>query len=132
MMMVIDSLVFFSVPTGYFAILNTTEYEFDVSVYSPPGTVVFEACIFLEDPGSIDLVDIARSGTQAAIDYLINGESSYVVNEPTEIISINITTNQSLMIRDDQFTLSVFIVRNMSGVPPLLLTPPLIIHIIGK
>ena len=41
-------LSLFSVPIGYYAIFNATHYEFDVSVYSPVGTVVFEALIFLK------------------------------------------------------------------------------------
>ena len=46
----------FSVPTGYYAIFNATHYEFDINVYSPVGTVVFEALILVENPDDVSIV----------------------------------------------------------------------------
>ncbi|XP_065913242.1 uncharacterized protein [Dysidea avara] len=44
-----------TIPTGYFTIFNATHYEFDVNVYCPIGTVVFEGCILVEDPNTVQL-----------------------------------------------------------------------------
>ena len=41
--------VLYIVSPGYVLALNATEYEFDISVYSRVGTVVFEALLFVEN-----------------------------------------------------------------------------------
>ena len=47
--------ILYTVSPGYVVAFNATEYEFDVNVYSPNGTVVFEALLFAENPSSLYL-----------------------------------------------------------------------------
>jgi len=50
------------VSAGYFVTFNATEYEFDVNVYSPLGTVVFEAILIAENPGNLSILSVNFDG----------------------------------------------------------------------
>ena len=56
--------ILYTVSPGYVVAFNATEYEFDVNVYSPAGTVVFEALIFAENSSSLVTMGVAFSGTE--------------------------------------------------------------------
>jgi len=93
----------FSVPSGYLTIFNATHYEFDVNVYSPIGTVVFEALLLVEmtDERGIVLVDFQDSaGTGGVGDiepFSINGMgNSDVISPVTGDVLITITTDELL------------------------------------
>ena len=47
--MMFTSFLLYLVPTGYIITFNATEYEFDVSVLSSVGTVVFDALLVVEN-----------------------------------------------------------------------------------
>jgi len=50
------------VSAGYFVTFNATEYEFDVNVYSPLGTVVFQAILIAENPGNLSILSVNFHG----------------------------------------------------------------------
>ena len=88
-------------PTGYFVTSNATEYEFDVNVYSPTGTVVFEVLLIAENISAFENVSIIAyfAGLSTEYDpYTINGMNREVIfNSPTEnpllIIAVDTTLN---------------------------------------
>jgi len=88
------------VSAGYFVTPNATEYEFDFNVYSPLGTVVFEAIFIAENPDDLLILSANFDGQQTNYDpFSINGET-----DPTSSVSFNppITTNTLLTITLDQ------------------------------
>ena len=68
-------MLLFSVPSGYLIAPNATEYEFDVNVYSPVGTVVFEALLIAENSINDFVLVIANfAGAETEFGpYSING-----------------------------------------------------------
>ena len=68
--------VLYTVTLGYVLALNATEYEFDVSVYSPLGTVVFEALLFVENANNFTSIvaNFAGTGTEYS-PFSINGDN---------------------------------------------------------
>ena len=83
------SFVLYLVLTGYNITFNATEYEFDVSVHSPVGTVVFEALLIVEDFNDLLIITATHSGPPL---YSINGAGTQVVFDSS------IRTNPLLMI----------------------------------
>ena len=72
------------VSPGYRLRFSATQYEFDVNVYSPVGTVVFEAFIFAEDAINLVIMGAAFSGSEANYGrFSING-----MDLATEIIPV--------------------------------------------
>ena len=66
--------VLYIVTPGYALAFNATEYEFDISVYSPVGTVVFEALLFVENPNNFTLIGVNFAGVETEYSpYSING-----------------------------------------------------------
>ena len=51
------------VPTGYIITFNATEYEFDISVHSSVGTVVFEALLIVENITNFVIIEVNFSGS---------------------------------------------------------------------
>ena len=125
---------FFSVPTGYFAIFNATHYEFDISVYCPIGTVVFEAMHFYENPDDIQLalVDFS-SGTTGTIGdfeaFSLYGMGNGAVVGPDGLITV--TTDQLLNASDTtcDFSLSSLVT---TGAITDSITAIVIVHKISK
>ena len=87
----------FSVPPGYLITYNATEYEFDVNVYSPIGTVVFEALLVAENIS--DFLTIIFNFAGAAAEF-----GPYSINEmDTQVtFDISIEINPLLTIRLDE------------------------------
>ena len=85
-------------PQGYLIAPNATEYEFDVNVYSPVGTVVFEALLIAENNiNDFILIIASLSGAQAEFGpYSINGMDERVEFVPP------FTTNPLVTIRLDE------------------------------
>ena len=66
--------VLYTVPVGYVLALNATEYEFDVSGYSPVGTVVLEVLLFVENVNNFTVIAASFTGTEREyFPYSING-----------------------------------------------------------
>ena len=88
----------FSGPAGYLIAPNATEYEFDFNVYSPVGTVVFEALLVAEIDISNFVLIIARfdGALTEYTPYSINGMDTEVQFTPL------ITTAPLLTIRLDE------------------------------
>ena len=63
------SFVLYLVLTGYNITFNATEYEFDVSVYSPVGTVVFDALLIVENITAFMRITVSISGTDSQITF---------------------------------------------------------------
>ena len=88
----------FSGTAGYLIAPNATEYEFDLNVYSPVGTVVFEALLVAEiDISNFVLIIVRFDGAQTDFGpYSINGMDTEVQFTPL------ITTAPLLTIRLDE------------------------------
>ena len=88
--------VFIASP-GYNIIFNATEYEFDVSVYSPNGTVVFEALLLVED---LSVITVIRVNFVGNVDnYYVNGMNTEVNFFPIETLAnplLTVTLNGAL------------------------------------
>jgi len=80
--------------------LNATHYEFDVNVYSPIGTVVFEALVLLEYPEDVLIVLVDFQGTVGGgfRPYSISGMGQHGTfnGDFTDDILINVTLEQEL------------------------------------
>ena len=86
----------FTVPTGYIITYNATEYEFDVNVYSPVGTVVFNALIIAENINNFFTISVTFDGDESQYGpFSINGTSQVRFDFP-------ISTNPLLMITLDE------------------------------
>ena len=57
------SIVLYLVLIGYNITFNTTEYEFDVSVHSVVGTVVFDALLIVENITAFMRITVSFPGT---------------------------------------------------------------------
>ena len=59
---------------GYYIAFNASEYEFDVNVYSPIGTVVFEALLIAENVSNLLTIASNFAGARREFGpYSING-----------------------------------------------------------
>ena len=86
----------FAAPTGYIITYNATEYEFDVNVYSPVGTVVFEALLIAENINNFFTISVTFDGDESQYGpFSINGASQVRFDIP-------ISTNPLLMITLDE------------------------------
>ena len=104
---------------SFIAQFNTTEYEFDINIYSPIGTVVFEA-LFIINPNvtveylsfNITVMDEMVGESSVDVNFLINGTAPPLVVQQAPFQSIYllaITTGSILDIMDITFSLSAFI-----------------------
>ena len=88
--------VLYTVSVGYLLAFNATEYEFDVSVYSPVGTVVFEALLIVENVNNFTSIGAGFVG--AEVDY-----SPYSINEMNfSVVFIPIRRNPILEVALDE------------------------------
>lgn len=71
-------MLLYLVPTGYNITFNATEYEFDVSVYSPIGTTVFEALLIFENVTVLQPIINFDGESSDFAPYSINGMNSEV------------------------------------------------------
>ena len=102
---------------------NATEYEFDVNVYSPIGTVVFEVLLLVENPNNMLLLLVDLVGMIVNI-FSFNGMGNFVEFFGTSIsenITLAITLDETLNPDDRnvtyQFSLSTIALdRNGSAV----------------
>ena len=130
--------ILYTVSPGYVIAFNATEYEFDVNVYSPTGTVVFEALLFAENSSSLITMGAAFGGTEADYGpYSING-----MDVTTEIFPIRSNNLLRIRIDDDgalnpndneavyEFTIRAFAVTSLGSTTVLL--ENVILHEISK
>ena len=102
----------FSVLPGYILAYNATEYEFDVNVYSPIGTVVFYALLVAENINNFIDISVNFTGNQSQIGpYSINGMSGPAIfmlpisANPLLTISLNETLKSTDEQEDYNFTM---------------------------
>jgi len=103
---ILNFITFTVVPVGYHAILNATQYEFDINVYSPVGTTVFKALVIEESPGDIFAVDSAGLPTQF----------NKITSNTTIIITLNTPLNPSDEAVVYRFMLTAIVVSRSQGV----------------
>ena len=92
---------FITVPTsGYIAMFNATQYEVDVNVYAPVGTVVFTALVFVENPDNLHYMGIY---TYPLSQFSVNGMPDtyqyFNYNDEAELdrmLVVNITLREAL------------------------------------
>ena len=85
--------------TGYNITFNATEYEFDVSVYSTVGTVVFDALLIVENFDALVVITVSSSGFPL---YSINEADTQVVFElPRTNPLLTITLSEVLNLDDE-------------------------------
>ena len=88
----------FLVPS-FIAQFNATEYEFDINIYSPTGTVVFEA-LFIINPNitveylNFDIIPIDEMVGESSVDrqFLINGTTPPLVIQQAPFQSMYLLT----------------------------------------
>ena len=127
-----------TVTPGYITAFNATEYEFDVNVYSPAGTVEFEALIFAENPSSLVVLGVAFGGTEADYGpYSINGMDITAEVFPirsNNLLTIRIDDDGALDPNDNktvyEFIIRAFAVTLQHGTTELQVN--VILHEIGK
>ena len=128
--------VLYTVAPGYALALNATEYEFDVSVYSPVGTVVFEALLFVENPNNFTSIGVNFAGPETEYSpYSINGMNLAVsFTSITRTHSLTVALDEVLDLSDeeaiDEFRIDAVGFLHPSG--SIDLRADVIIHEIGK
>ena len=99
----------FTVSTGYTITYNATQYEFDVNVYSPVGTVVFQALLIAEDINSFFTISVRFDGNPSQYSpYSINGTDRFdfpISMNPLLTITLDETLNSTDEQVDYEFTL---------------------------
>ena len=71
------SVVFCLVSPGYIIAFNATEYEYDINVYSPVGTIVFEVLLDVENFADTIAITVTLAGNADNFGhYSINGMNS--------------------------------------------------------
>ena len=99
--------ILYAVSPGYGITFNATEYEFDVNVYSPVGTVVFEALIVAENASSLVMLGAGFNGSEPNFGHFsINGMD--FVAEILPIRSSNLLTIRIAESLDPQHNESVY------------------------
>ena len=93
--MMFTSIVLYLVPTGYIITFNATEYEFDISVHSSVGMVVFEALLIVENITDFVIIEVNFSGAPL---YSINEADTLAIFGffPTTNPLLTITLNEIL------------------------------------
>ena len=130
--------ILYTVSPGYVIALNATEYEFEVNVYSPTGTVVFEALLFAENPSSLVTMGAAFVETEADYGpFSINGmDVSAVIFSirSNNLLTIRIDDDRALDPNDNkavyEFTIRAFGVTPQLGTTEIQVN--IILHEIGK
>ena len=123
------------VSAGYVITYNATEYEFDISVYSSVGTVVFEALLVTENINDFVIITANFSGDINDFGpFSINGMETQVTFDhpitanPLLLITLNETLNMNDSIAEYRFTINyraVIVEKYMGSVNVVL-------HEIGK
>ena len=91
------SVLLYLVSPGYLITANASEYKFDVNVYSPVGTVVFEVLLIAENISNLNLLTSNFFGDQTLY-------GPYSINGMNEAITLNspFTSNPLLAIALDE------------------------------
>ena len=101
------SILLYLVSPGYIITFNASEYEFDVNVYSPVGTVVFEALLVTENLTELaTLTANFRGNVDDYSHYSLNGMDETVIIDlpfPSNPL-ITIALDESLEDNDDEIT----------------------------
>ena len=102
------TFLFYTV-TSFIAMFNETEYEFDISIYSPIGTVVFEAFFVISPNVTVESLSFDIIMTDGLVgestingDFLINGTIPPLVVQPPyhSQYLLTITTGNTLDAND--------------------------------
>ena len=98
--MMSTSIVLYLVPTGYIITFNATEYEFDISVHSSVGMVVFEALLIVENITDFVIIEVNFSGAPL---YSINEADTLAIFGffPTTNPLLTITLTENLNSDDE-------------------------------
>ena len=140
--MIAFNIICFLVPS-FIAQFNATEYEFDINIYSPIGTVVFEA-LFIINPNvtveylSFDIIMMDEIVGESSVegDFLINGTIPPLVIQQSPFQSmylLTITTGNVLDTNDAMnITFNLFAFVNISIGVMRMVTSNVILHKIGK
>ena len=132
----------FYIVTSFIAMFNETEYEFNISIYSPIGTVAFEA-LFIISPNvtveflSFDIIMTDELVGESTIngDFLINGIIPPLVVQPPyqSLYMLTITTENTLDTNDTtDITFDLFAFVNTTiGIVAMPLSN-VTLHKIGK
>ena len=128
--------VLHTVTPGYVLVFSATEYEFDVSVYSPVGTVVFEALLFVENTNNFTSIvaNFAGTGTEYS-PFSINGDNlaaTFFVIERDHLLRVT-ALDEVLDLNDEEaiYEFSIDAVGFFQG-GSRELRADVIIHEIGK
>ena len=99
------SILLYLVSPGYVIRFNASEYEFDVNVYLPVGTVVFEALLITENLNELaTLTANFRGSPEAYGPYSLNGMDETVIIDlpfPSNPL-LSIALDESLEDNDDE------------------------------
>ena len=117
--------VYFAV-TSFIAQFNALEYEFDINIYSPIGTVVFEALFIINLNVTVEflsfdiIVEESRAVREPIVnrDFLINGTIPPLVTQAPykTMYLLAITTGNVLDINDTMdITFDLFAFINLSN-----------------
>ena len=122
-------------PAGYLIAFNATEYEFDVNVYSPVGTVVFEALLVAENINADFFIRVDFNGAAIAFaPYSINGMDDSLIITSTRSTDplLTIRLNETLDPNDDQTDYTFTLAYIAAGAGVKFDSANVIIHEIGK
>ena len=127
----------------YIGLFNATEYEFDINIYSPIGTVVFEA-LFIINPNvtvdylSFDIIMMDEMVGESSVDgdFLINRTSPPLVIQQAPFQSMYLLTITSGNLLDTSntmdITFSLFAFVNISSGITETLISNVTLHQIGE
>ena len=122
--MMFTSIVLYLVLTGYNITFNATEYEFDVSVHSVVGTVVFDALLIVENITAFMRITVSFSGTDTQDTFDLPRTNPLLTITLTEILnSDDENVDQNFTIHYNAVTFTGVIYANSVNV---------ILHEIGK
>ena len=123
------------VSAGYIITYNATEYEFDISVYSSVGTVVFEALLIAEDISDFVLIMANFAGDMTSFDPFSINEMETEVRFDGPIrtnLLLTITLNEALDLNDSIVDYSFTINYSALAVDLFTGSVNIILHEIGK
>ena len=136
-------LIPFLVPS-FIAQFNASEYEFDINIYSPIGTVVFKALFIINPNVTVDYLSFDIMMTDGVVgesnldgDFLINNRTPPLSIQPPyqSMYLLTITTGNELDTNDTMditFDLSASITYNISISVLITLISNVTLHKIGK
>ena len=127
--------VLYLASAGYLITFNATEYEFDVNVYSPNETVVFEAFLVAENINADFVIRVGFNGAATEFDpYSINGMNSSVIITSTQSTDplLTIRLEEPLDPNDDQIDYTFALAYLAAGAGVKSEEAKVIIHEIGK